>query len=124
MHFKLRISLKSYKIGGEISVRALSPACTYAMLACVILPSCDQFLGIPSHNDYHLVLHTGKTLMRDVTACIVSQKTDGWIKSGWVILARIRGHSINTWTKFCPLLTTFLPLTILTWTFFTLSLQR
>ena len=50
------------------------------MLACVILPSCDQFLGIPSHNDYHLVLHTGKTLMRDVTACIVSQKTDGWIR--------------------------------------------
>ena len=96
----------------------------YAMLACVILPSCDQFLGIPSHNDYHLVLHTGKTLMRDVTACIVSQKTDEWIKTGWVILARIWGHSITMWTKFCPFLNTFLPLTTLRWTFFTLSVDK
>ena len=27
MHFKLRISLKSYKIGGKISVRALALLC-------------------------------------------------------------------------------------------------
>ena len=45
-------------------------------------------------------------------------------KSGWVILARIRGHSITTGTYFCPFLNTFLCITALTWTFFTLSVDK